>query len=313
MKKTKKQLVTWGLAVLLAASMTVQVFATNVGSMYAELKQETDGSYSYHEQHFKEDNNLAKNEWVHYGDAFGSKVYKYFGSDGDVLTNTTTPDGFKVNERGEWYEHCPNAAYCTVDNYFADDAYYPFSYDGSTLKNDYLGMEINYTADDCAAGYHLNISNVQGVFSYSCWVIDTPLGGSISLGVYPTERDEYVTGRLGLVEDNLSVIEIVREEKTFAGKTFAGYRQITTPKNFEAPSNNVDLGFSTASYIKEEMGSAVKTEFKAFDSRKTRIMLELNHKNPENSGSMAIHIVPISEADEAQSLEWLNTHLTFKK
>ena len=142
----KKRLVALGFAGVFAVSMSMTAMATNVGSMYAELHQEADGSYSYHEEYFKEDGTLAKNEWVHYGDAFGCKVYKYFGSNGDVLTDTTTPDGCKVNNCGEWYEHCPGAAYCTVENYFADNSYYPFSYDGAVLKNDYLGVSLNYTA-----------------------------------------------------------------------------------------------------------------------------------------------------------------------
>lgn len=309
----RKSIVALAIAATMVSSMSMTAYATEVGSMYATLRQEADGSYSYHEKHYKENGNWAKNEWVHYGDAFGCKVYKYFGNDGDVLTNTTTPDGYKVNSYGEWYEHCPGAAYCTVDDYFADQAYYPFSYDGLTLKNDYLGMAINYTAEDYEAGYNLEISNVQGVYLYSCWVIKTPLGGSIGLGVYPTERDEYVAGRLGREEDNLSINEIVREEITFAGKTFSGYRQITTPKDFESPSYDVGLGFSTASYSNEKMDFITETEFKALSTRQTRTMLELNHKNPENSGSMSIHIVPVSEADEAQIVEWLNTHITFTK
>ncbi len=51
----------------------------------------------------KSDGNRAKNEWL-WIDGNNDRVAEcyYFGSDGKLLVSATTPDGYKVNEKGEW-------------------------------------------------------------------------------------------------------------------------------------------------------------------------------------------------------------------
>ena len=73
------------------------------------------------------------------------------------------------------------------------------------------------------------------------------------------------------------------------------------------------MGSQMASFSQQSISSTVKTEFTLFKAGDTRTQIELYHKNPENSGSMSISIVPVSGTDEAQIEEWLNTHFTFTK
>ena len=50
--------------------------------------------------YFENDGSLAKNKWVQNS----QKQWFYVGSNGEMLKNTTTPDGFYVNASGVWVQ-----------------------------------------------------------------------------------------------------------------------------------------------------------------------------------------------------------------
>lgn len=63
------------------------------GTMATEWRQFSNSSWYY----FKQSGSMARNYWVQ-----SSGVWYYLGGDGMMLKNTTTPDGYRVNESGVW-------------------------------------------------------------------------------------------------------------------------------------------------------------------------------------------------------------------
>ncbi len=85
MRKTKKQLVTLGLSVMLAASMSMTAFA-------GQWKQDTTGWW-----YQNDDGSYFNGGW----NWIDGKCY-YFTTEGYCLINTTTPDGYTVDGSGAW-------------------------------------------------------------------------------------------------------------------------------------------------------------------------------------------------------------------
>lgn len=74
--------------------MTQVVFA-------GELKQDVKGFY-----YVKDNGSYAISEWVTIDlDADGKEEYYYFNSDGYLLVNGKTPDGYDVNNKGQWIKN----------------------------------------------------------------------------------------------------------------------------------------------------------------------------------------------------------------
>lgn len=87
-----KKLLTLLAAGILAVSMSITVWA-------GEWKQDTTGWW------YQNDNgSYPKNQWQE----INGKQY-YFGSNGYMLSNTTTPDGYKVGADGAWIQENTNA------------------------------------------------------------------------------------------------------------------------------------------------------------------------------------------------------------
>lgn len=94
-----KKLLTLLAAGLLAVSMSMTAWA-------GEWKQDTTGWW------YQNDNgSYPKNQWQE----INGKQY-YFGSNGYMLSNTTTPDGYKVGADGAWMEGTQNEASKGYDN-----------------------------------------------------------------------------------------------------------------------------------------------------------------------------------------------------
>lgn len=70
-----------------------------------------DGTYKLFASYIKEDGNLARNEWIERvpDGGVGVSVFEYYGDDGNILSDTTTPDGYLVNYEGRWYKNCTSA------------------------------------------------------------------------------------------------------------------------------------------------------------------------------------------------------------
>lgn len=86
----KKSIITTA-ALLLSMSMSFT-------SLAGQWKQDEKGWW-----YQNDDGSYPKNQW--FQDADGKSYY--FGDDGYMLTNTTTPDGYYVNKIGEWIKNAP--------------------------------------------------------------------------------------------------------------------------------------------------------------------------------------------------------------
>ncbi len=71
----------------------VDYYFDSDGTMATEWRQFSNNSWYY----FKQSGSMARNYWVE-----SSGVWYYLGGDGVMLRNTTTPDGYRVNESGAW-------------------------------------------------------------------------------------------------------------------------------------------------------------------------------------------------------------------
>lgn len=90
----KKVIKNMELVMLLTLCVGTSVFAGTLGT-------NANGVY-----YVKDDGKLATSEWVTIDlDADGSFEYYYFNDGSVLLTNTITPDGYQVNETGQWVEN----------------------------------------------------------------------------------------------------------------------------------------------------------------------------------------------------------------
>lgn len=66
-------------------------------------KLEKDGNNYYY---LKDDGKYAVNEWVSFDlEKDGTEESYYFNEEGKLLVNAITPDGYKVNDKGQWVEN----------------------------------------------------------------------------------------------------------------------------------------------------------------------------------------------------------------
>lgn len=86
------------LIAILGTNVFAGTLGTNAGGIY----------------YVKDDGLLATSEWITLDlDSDGMLEYYYFDDRSILLTNNTTPDGYQVNERGQWIE---NGVVKTVSN-----------------------------------------------------------------------------------------------------------------------------------------------------------------------------------------------------
>ena len=64
------------------------------GNMARGWRQDTSGSWYFMEE---DTGTMNASAWLKY-----NGLWYYFGSDGKMLTNTTTPDGYVLNSDGVW-------------------------------------------------------------------------------------------------------------------------------------------------------------------------------------------------------------------
>ena len=78
------------------------------------LGVKSDGSYevtnkpaisNYIDMYCIKDTYMVTDTWMPCVDENGNGAWKYFGSDGKLLTNATTPDGYTVNGEGYWAQN----------------------------------------------------------------------------------------------------------------------------------------------------------------------------------------------------------------
>lgn len=82
--------------------LTSVIFATLLAEpAFAEGWKQNAGGNTW--RYEKSDGTEAKNEWL-WIDGNNDRIAEcyYFGNDGKMLFSTTTPDGSKVNENGQW-------------------------------------------------------------------------------------------------------------------------------------------------------------------------------------------------------------------
>ncbi len=93
----KKQIYKKAVALSLATAMVAGSATT---ALAGQWKQDANGYW------WDENGSYPKNEWKWLdGNGDGMSESYYFGADGYLLTNTTTPDGYTVNADGQWVEN----------------------------------------------------------------------------------------------------------------------------------------------------------------------------------------------------------------
>ena len=92
-KRFLKRATALAMATAMAAGSATTAFA-------GQWKQDATGYW------WDENGSYPKNEWKWLdGNGDGISESYYFGADGYLLTNTTTPDGYTVNADGQWVEN----------------------------------------------------------------------------------------------------------------------------------------------------------------------------------------------------------------
>lgn len=163
----KKKLMTAALTAAMAMAMGITAFA-------GQWNSNSTGWW------WTDDNgNYPVSEW-RWLDGNQDGIYEcyYFGSDGYMLSDTTTPDGYTVNTDGAWtingsvqlQYNLQNAADGSTDYAEDDDFYYYDSYDlvGTYISDDGDYLEINVGAgDSLAAMYYDEDGDFEAVYSFS--------------------------------------------------------------------------------------------------------------------------------------------------
>ena len=81
--------------VLLVVLFVVCTFQVTLAAQFVDNK--------YGKKCIKDDYSYAKSEWVTIDvDGDGLEEYYYFNGDGFLVVNQMTPDGYKVNEKGQY-------------------------------------------------------------------------------------------------------------------------------------------------------------------------------------------------------------------
>jgi hypothetical protein len=249
-----------------------------------------DGTYKLYRTYYKEDGNTARNEWIQVSDdrnAVGVSYFEYYDNDGNILSNTTTPDEYLVNYEGRWYTHCPGAVITEAEGSRIEkygSVFFPFSYDGNVVQNDYLGITLNYNGTDYQEGIKLNMRNYTCASSYSAFWITLPDGTEAHIDTFPADKsaDAYINSWVES-EDTEENSTVVYYEKTIGGKPLRGYKIISTYA--DASGGNNATTYVTCRLFRAISGGASWG-------------IEYKLKN--------------TEAD-ALLINWLNTHMTLTK
>lgn len=160
----KKKLMTAALTAAMAMTMGITAFA-------GEWEQDETGWW------WNEDNgSYPVSEW-RWLDGNEDGIYEcyYFGADGYMLADTTTPDGYTVNIDGAWtvdggvqLQYGDSTSSDDLLEY--DDEYYYESWDRTGIymseKGDYLEIGIG-AGDSLAAMYYDEDGDFQAIYSFS--------------------------------------------------------------------------------------------------------------------------------------------------
>ncbi|PPK81253.1 hypothetical protein BXY41_10452 [Lacrimispora xylanisolvens] len=245
-----------------------------------------DGTYKLFSSYIKEDGNMARNEWIESisEGGVGVSIFEYYGDDGNILSNTTTPDGYLVNYEGRWYKNCPKATINVaqegrIEQY--GSVFFPFSYDGEIVRNDYLGINLNYGDKEYQEGFELDMDNYTCAGSYTAFSIISPAKVAAKLSTFPFDKssDEAISG---WVDDKdyakITGSNVIHKEILVGGKLLKGYQIISTYPNDQR------IFYTTRLFSPIPGGASWG--------------IEISFQNPE---------------DEEQLLNWLNAHMTVSK
>lgn len=275
----KKKVVLFSLVFVLGIPLTT---FGKIDHGYSKGGHETlqkDGTYKLFSAYIKEDGSAARNEWIQRTSegGVGVSIYEYYGDDGNIMSKTTTPDGYTVNYEGRWYKNCPGATInvtegSRIEQYGA--VFFPFSYDGNVVKNDYLGINLNYGEADYQEGFELDMDNYTCSSSYRAFIIKSPTKATATFSILPRDASTEEAHRAWVDDDYVkSWADTSLEEINVGGLNLRGYRLVH------------HTGGTTLRLSKAIPGGA-------------SWQIEFRFKNPE---------------DEVQILNWLNSHMSITK
>lgn len=203
--------------------------------------------YSEWTQLYEEGKLKVNPGWVKLRNASGCYVWRYINENGEYITDSTTPDGYKVNRNGNWYMHCPSAEICEAEyDYIYPDSnvhYYPVSYDGTVVKNDVLGISLTYGESDYNENVDLIMSNGAGATAYGLMRLSWGSYDMINFSIVAHETRETIQETIDRANQMWAGQGYVFNEQTLCGKNMIGYiynSDISTIKNlqYQLPMGN---------------------------------------------------------------------------
>lgn len=301
----KNRILLFSLVIALGIPLTVSAKIEH-GIRKGSYKLQRDGTYKLYQTYRKEDGNMARNEWIQVGDdnnSVGVSYFQYYGDDENILSNTTAPDGYSVNYEGSWYKNCPSAAITETEGSRIEHnsaVFFPFSYDGIVVKNDYLGFSMNYDETDYQKGIVLGMRNYTCSSSYAvCW-ISLPDGSKAEVIIFPIDLSTDDAVKASIENDDVnSWANITSDEKVIGGQLFKGYRLYSKYSYSVDEDNKADLSSSLLAQSISENTNPVIT---------SRV-----YRPIPGGASLGIEFTLKSPEAEAQLMNWLNTHITITK
>ena len=301
----KNRILLFSLVIALGLPLTVSAKIEH-GIKKGYSKLQADGTYKMYQTYRKEDGNMARNEWLQVGDdnnSVGVSYFQYYGDDENILSNTTTPDGYLVNYNGSWYKNCPSAAITETEGSRIEHnsaVFFPFSYDGSVMRNDYLGFTMNYDETDYQKGIELGMRNYTCASDYAvCW-ISLPDGTKADVRIIPFDLSTDDAIKANIENDNTnSWANITYDEKEIGGQLFKGYRLYSKETYYDDEVNKPNLSSSLIAQ------SITKITNPQITSRVYRPI--------PGGASLGIEFTIKSPEAEAQLMNWLNSRITITK
>ena len=219
--------------------------------------ENADGSYPKDEwkkingkwYHFKKDGYMSESQWI--------GIY-YVGKDGAMLVNTTTPDGYKVDENGKWKKETASWKRNNIGWWYenADGSYpqsewkkingswYYFGNNGYMLESQWIGnyyvgsngaMLVNTTTPD---GYEVDENGKWIEERQAMWKKnDTGWWYENADGSYPQSEWKKINGSWYYFGNNGYMLESQWIGNYYVGSNGAMLVNTTTPDGYEVDEN----------------------------------------------------------------------------
>ena len=167
--------------------LTVAAMLVGSAPAYAGQWQQGQGDNSGKWHYMKDDGSLAANGWQAIDGAF-----YYFDSDGWMLADTTTPDGYKVGADGAWIQEGPNAGVETTAVQ-EEQSIYPVS----------APENVHWTEQFQVSWSFGKNRNGQVHHKYSCRIYNSQTGECIRDNTVESGNSSFIRGLRSFITDKM--------------------------------------------------------------------------------------------------------------